>query len=179
MRKKKRSLDVLFEKGRSFCGVVDPSNIVIRQVRKKFLLFLPEMQIFLPASLHLLHVCHSTGPVLPRVVRIGRVQAAIAAGAATAGTTSSEVLARLADVATFDILDFMTIGREDQERADLRLVKRPGLVHVIKRVVSRKDGSPDIEFEPRLPALVKLGEHFGLWKGAASRKSSWLTWPNV
>ena len=117
------------------------------------------MQIFLPASLHLLNVCHSIGPVLPRVVRIGRVQAAIDAGAATAGTISSEVLARLADVATFDILDFMRIDRDGQGRADLRLVKRLGLGHVIKRVGSRKDGSPDIELEPKLPVLVKLGKH--------------------
>ncbi len=103
----------------------------------------------------------------PRVVRMGRVQAAIAAGAATAGTTSSEVLARLADVATVDILDFMRIGRDGQGRVDLRRVKRLGLGHVIKRVGIRKDGSPDIELEPKLPALVKLGEHFRLWKGQA------------
>ena len=49
----------------------------------------------------------------------------------------------------------------------MRLVKRPGLVHVIKRVVSRKDGSPGHRVRTRLPWLVKLGEHFGLWKGAA------------
>ena len=106
----------------------------------------------------------------PQVVRIGRVQAAIDAGAATAGTTSSEVLARIADVATSDILDFMKIGRDGQGRVDLRRVKRLGLGHLIKRVRINKDGSQHIELEPRMPALVKLGEHLRLWKGEGQQQ---------
>ena len=100
-----------------------------------------------------------------RLVKIGRVQAAIDAGVETAGTTSSEVLARIADVATSDILDFMKIGRDGQGRVDLRRVKRLGLGHLIKRLRINKDGSQHIELEPRMPALVKLGDYHKLWKG--------------
>jgi Terminase small subunit len=103
----------------------------------------------------------------PRVVKKGRVQAAIDAGVQTAGTTSNEVLARLADVATVDILDFMRIRRDGQVKADLELVKRLGLGHLVKRLRINKDGTPDIELEPKVPALVKLGEHYELWKGKA------------
>ncbi len=103
----------------------------------------------------------------PRVQAKEQVQAAIDAGADQAGTSSGEVLARMADVATCDVLDFMKIGRDGQTRVDLRRVKRLGLGHVIKRVGVRKDGTPDIELLPKLPALVKLGEHFKLWKPEA------------
>ena len=103
----------------------------------------------------------------PRTLEKRPVQAAIDAGADTAATTPGEVLARMADVATCDVLDFMRIGRDGQTRVDLRRVKRLGLGHVIKRVGVRKDGTPDIELLPKLPALVKLGEHFKLWKTEA------------
>ena len=69
MRNKKRSLDFLFENARGFCAVVDPSIVIIRHVRKKNLPFLPEMQIFLFASLHLLDTCDSSGPCLSRGLR--------------------------------------------------------------------------------------------------------------
>ena len=103
----------------------------------------------------------------PRLLEEKPVQAAIAAGAESAGTTSSEVLARMADVAACDVLDFMKIGRDGQGRVDLRRVKRLGLGHVIQRLSVRKDGTPDIVLVPKLPALVKLGEHFKLWKTEA------------
>ncbi len=53
-------------RGRSNCAAVDPSIVEIRQVRKECLHFLPDLQIFLPVSLHLLNACHSRGPGLPR-----------------------------------------------------------------------------------------------------------------
>ena len=50
---------------------------------------------------------------------------------------------------------------------NLKLVKQLGLGHLIKRLRINKDGTQDIELEPRVPALVKLGEHYKLWKGEA------------
>ena len=49
----------------------------------------------------------------------------------------------------------------------MKLVKRLGLGHLIKRLRINKDGTQDIELEARVPALVKLGEHYNLWKGEA------------
>ena len=50
---------------------------------------------------------------------------------------------------------------------DLKLVKRLGLGHVIKRLRKTKDGTSEIELEPRVLALVKLGDNYNLWKGEA------------
>jgi hypothetical protein len=49
----------------------------------------------------------------------------------------------------------------------MKRVCRLGLAHVIRRVRTSKDGTVDIELEPKAPALVKLGEHYKLWKGEA------------
>jgi hypothetical protein len=103
----------------------------------------------------------------PRLVKNGGVQAAIDARVATAAMASNEVLARVAEVASFDLLDFMDADTDGVVKVDLELVKRLGLGHLIKRVRINKDGTQDIELEPKVPALVKLGEHYKLWKGEA------------
>jgi hypothetical protein len=103
----------------------------------------------------------------PRLVKKGRIQATIDAGEATAAMTSNEVLARLADVATADMLDFIDVDRKGRVKVDLNPVKRLGLGHLIKRLRINKDGTPDIELEPKAPAQVKLCEHYKLWKGEA------------
>ncbi len=53
-------------RGRSCCAGLDSSIVEIRHVRKKCPLFLPEKQILLLDSVHLLNTCDSTGPGLPR-----------------------------------------------------------------------------------------------------------------
>ncbi len=103
----------------------------------------------------------------PRLVKNGGVQAAIDARVATAAMASNEVLARVAEVASFDLLDFMDADTDGVVKVDLELVKRLGLGHLIKRVRINKDGTQDIELEPKTPALVKLGEHYNLWKREA------------
>ncbi len=103
----------------------------------------------------------------PRLVRKSGIQAAIDARVATAAMTSSEILARLADVAAANMLDLIVASKRGLHTLDPMLVKRLGLGHVIKRLRMNKDGTQDIELEPRSPALVRLGEHYKLWKGAA------------
>ena len=83
----------------------------------------------------------------------------------TAAIAASEVLARVADVATSDLLNFIGADKTGGFEVNLKLVKRLGLGHVIKRLRIHKDGTQDIELEPKLPALLKLGEHYHLWKG--------------
>jgi hypothetical protein len=99
----------------------------------------------------------------PRLVKNGGVQAAIDTRVATAAMASNEVLARVAEVASFDLLDFMDADTDGVVKVDLELIKRLGLGHLIKRLRINKDGTQDIELEPKVPALVKLGEHYKLW----------------
>jgi len=103
----------------------------------------------------------------PRLAEKSQVRAAINAGEATAAMPAREVLARLADVGSADLLDLMAVDDRGRGRADLQQVRRLGLGHVIKRLRINKNGTQDIELEPKAPALVKLGEHYKLWKGAA------------
>src|SRR5271166_5357716 len=89
----------------------------------------------------------------PRLAEKSEVRAAINAGVATATMAANEVLARVAE--------------KGGCKVNLKLVKQLGLGHLIKRLRINKDGTQDIELEPRVPALVKLGEHYKLWKGEA------------
>jgi len=103
----------------------------------------------------------------PRLVKTNEVRAAIDARVETAAIAANEVLARIADVATSDLLNFIEVDNNGGWKVDLKLVKRLGLGHLIKRLRTNKDGTSNIELEPRMPALLKLGEHYNLWKGEA------------
>ncbi len=80
---------------------------------------------------------------------------------------ADEVLARATDVASADMRHFVAVDDRGGCRMDMKRVCRRGLSHVIRRVRTGKDGTVDIELEPKAPALVKLGEHYKLWKGEA------------
>ena len=82
-------------------------------------------------------------------------------------SAANEVLARIADLATADLLNFIDVDPKGVWKVDLKLIKRLGLGHLIKRLRKNKDGTQEIELEAKLPALVKLGEHYKLWKGEA------------
>ena len=100
-----------------------------------------------------------------RLVEKREVKAAIDARVATAAMAANEVLARVAEVASSDLLDFIDVDPNGGCKVNMKLVKRLGLGHLIKRLRINKDGTQNIELEARLPALVKLGEHYNLWKG--------------
>ena len=103
----------------------------------------------------------------PRLLTTRGVRAAIDARVETAAIGANEVLARIADVATSDLLIFIEVDNDGGWKVNLKLVKRLGLGHLIKRLRTNKDGTSEIELEPRLPALLKLGEHYNLWKDEA------------
>jgi len=111
-----------------------------------------------------------------RLLRKATIRAAINARVATAAMAANEVLARVADVASADLMEFIDVNPQGVCKVDLKLVKRLGLGHLIKRVRTNKDGTQDIELEAKLPALVKLGEHYNLWKREAQPQ---LTLVNV
>ena len=100
----------------------------------------------------------------PRLAKNPRIKAAIEARVATTGAiTANEILARIADIATADILDFIEVEGEGPYKVNLKQIKEMGAGHVIRRLRISKDGTLQIELEPRLPALIKLGEYFKLW----------------
>ena len=103
----------------------------------------------------------------PRLVKTSEVRAAIDARVATAAMAASEVLARVADLASADLTEFIDVDPQGVCKVDMKLVKRLGLGHLIKRLRKNKDGTSEIELEARVPALLKLGDHYNLWKGEA------------
>ncbi len=97
------------------------------------------------------------------MLRNPAICAAVDAQVAAAATTAKEILARLTDIASWDPLALLDLDKPGQSSIDLKLIKRLGLGHVIRRMRTRKDGTWELEFEPRLPALIKVGEFFKLW----------------
>jgi hypothetical protein len=83
---------------------------------------------------------------------------------------ASEVLARVADVASADLTEFIDVDSPGVCKVNLKLLRRRGLGHLIRRVRIKKDGSSEVELEAKLPALVKLGEYYKLWKGEAEQQ---------
>ena len=102
-----------------------------------------------------------------RLLKNPTIRAAINARVATAAMAADEVLARIADLASADLTEFIDVDPKGVCKVNLKLIKRLGLGHLIKRVRINKDGTSDIELEARLPALVKLGEHYNLFRREA------------
>jgi hypothetical protein len=98
------------------------------------------------------------------------VRAAIETRVETAALAANEVLARVADLASADLTEFIDVNSPGICKVDLKLVKQRGLGHVIRRLRIKKDGTTEIEIEAKLPALVKLGEYYKLWKGEAEQQ---------
>jgi len=107
------------------------------------------------------------GVLGPRLVKRSAIRVAIDARVETAAIVANEVLARIADVATSDLLNFIAIDPGGDWKVDLKQVQRLGLGHLIKRLRKNKDGTSEIELEARVPALLKLVDHYRLRKGEA------------
>ena len=86
-----------------------------------------------------------------RLVEKREVKAAIDARVATAAMAANEVLARVAEVASSDLLDFIDVDPNGGCKVNMKLVKRLGLGHLIKRLRINKDGTQNIELEARPP----------------------------
>ncbi len=106
----------------------------------------------------------------PRLLKNGGVRAAIDARVEQVAMSANEVLARIAQVASSDLLDFIEVDPNGGCKVDVKLAKRLRLGHLVKRLRINKDGTQDIVLEARLPALVKLGEYYKLWKGEAEQQ---------
>ncbi len=111
----------------------------------------------------------------PLLLKKAEIQAAIGTGEDTAAIPADEVLARVADIACADMLDFVEVDKSGYPRVNLRRVRRPGTGHLLRKLRTRKDGTVDIELEPRLPALIKLGDYYKLWKGEDQEQLTLVT----
>jgi hypothetical protein len=104
----------------------------------------------------------------PRLVKNRRVKAVIEARVSTtAAITTNEILARIADIATSDLMEFIDVDDKGGYSVNLKRLRKERAGHVVKRLRISKDGAIQIELEPRLPALIKLGEYFNLWNRGA------------
>ncbi len=106
-----------------------------------------------------------------RLLQKSAIRAAIEARLAKAAMSADEVLARIAEIASCDLVDFLDVNAEGA-RVNMELVKRRGLGHLIKRLRAHKNGTVDIELEAKLPALIKLGEYYKLWHPEAAPQVS-------
>ena len=66
----------------------------------------------------------------------------------TAAISADEVLARLADTATSDLMDFIEVDRTGEWKVDLKRIKRLGLGHWSSDC-AKQGRISDIELEPR------------------------------
>jgi len=100
--------------------------------------------------------------VATRLLARSGIRAAINARVASAAVSANEVLARVTDIATADITEFLEIDDQGEWKVNLARVRRRHKGHLIHRVKATKFGT-EIELEGKLAALIKLGEYYGMW----------------
>jgi hypothetical protein len=98
----------------------------------------------------------------PRLVKKRSVQAAISARIATAAMPANEVLARLSEIATASLGDFIEVQDGNGWTIDLKKAKRGGKLKLLKKLKSGEHG-PEIELLSPLDALEKLAKYHGLY----------------
>lgn len=93
-----------------------------------------------------------------RLLRKSAVQAQIDARLNEAALSTNQILARLSDIATADLGDFVKIESENGWSLDLKKAKRARRTHLIKKLKMGQYG-PEIELHSPLDALEKLGKY--------------------
>ena len=117
---------------------------------------------------------NALGVVGHGLLRNSKIQSLITRRVSCVAMSSSEVLARMAEIATSDIGEFIDIKPDGSYRLNLSKRKRTRLLKKLKTTrTTTKDSETEItDFEVRDPfsALVKLGEYHGLWDRELGRK---------
>lgn len=101
---------------------------------------------------------HSQGS---RLLENVGVRAAIAAHLSQAAMSADEVLARLSEMATVDLADFISI-RQDEARVDLGKARRLGKTHLVKAIKPTRFGLSLVLHDSQA-ALQALGRYHGLF----------------
>jgi len=98
----------------------------------------------------------------PRLLVNVCVQAQVARRLSCAALAANEVLARVSDIASADVLDFVEFDDSGEWTVSLKLTKRRGKGHVIRKLKKGELGT-EIELRDSLAALIKIGEYHNLW----------------
>lgn len=77
----------------------------------------------------------------------------------------TEILARLADMATFDPMEFFNFDEDGNASSfDLKRLKKSRRGHVVKKVKVLPSGTVEVEFHDQMKALELLAKHHGIFK---------------
>jgi hypothetical protein len=96
-----------------------------------------------------------------RLLRNATVRAAVDAHLAHAAMSADEILARLSEIASVDMGDFITVHSRGH-RLDLKKAKNAGKLHLVKKLIPTKNGL-SIELQDAFAALVQLARYHGLF----------------
>ena len=105
----------------------------------------------------------------PRLMEKDGIRAAIEAHLSGPALAADEVLARLSDMASASLDDFLEIDDDGGFKVDLAKAKRRGKLHTLKRLKQTKDGEIDIQIHDPLAALEKLGRYHRLFDGPPTK----------
>jgi phage terminase small subunit len=98
----------------------------------------------------------------PELLGNSRIQALIAQKVESAALPAEEVLARMADLASADLLPYLERDRNGEWQLDVSKLKAAGKGHLVRKLKASKDGV-EVEIRDSLVALQRLGEYHGLW----------------
>lgn len=96
------------------------------------------------------------------------IKAAVATKLAQVAMSSDEVLARLSDMASADVAEFLDIKDDGSFDIDVKGAKRRGKTHLIKKLTPTKFGLA-IELHDSQAALEKLGRYYGVFNRDANQ----------
>lgn len=82
---------------------------------------------------------------------------------------AEDVLSEVKAIAYANIHDFLDIGENGNARIDLARPTRAQFA-AVESVQFDGDGKIRLKLQPKLNALVKLGEHLGLWKSEREKQ---------
>jgi phage terminase small subunit len=97
-----------------------------------------------------------------RLLRNDKIQVKIAQRASCVALSANEVLARVAELATADIADFIDIDQAGDYTVNLKRAKRRGTLRNVKKL-KRGEHGVEIELRDSLAALTLLGKYHALW----------------
>lgn len=98
-----------------------------------------------------------------RLLTNADIRAAIDAKLDKAALSADEVLARLSEMATGDISDFISVNAAGGFTLDLAKALKAGKLHLVKKIKQTRFG-PVLELYDALAALEKLGRYHGLFQ---------------
>lgn len=107
-----------------------------------------------------------------KVLRLPAVRAAVEAQLKSAAMPAAEVLARLSEIASADIYDFITVDRKGGWKVDLRKARKAEKTGLIKKIKDTEHGT-EIELHSPLEALKELARVHGLSRADRIAAAKW------